>query len=260
MNLSNCIFFQCSCTVQGGSIYFFCNNLGTNVELNNICINYCFSGLNNWYQFGVIQTHLNSNNNNNFISIINCNKISNSYCSFRIYNGNINFNNFNSSNNYNKCYSSFSIIFPTKLNSNFCNIINNYVSEYANIQLWENQNNYLSNYNIINNNDVTHGVVTNWGGIYFINNSIFLNNINTLFFSLNGLLNIINCKIYHPQIYSVYSNSNTGSIFTLNNINQLTNTFFINHFFTYKCESINKFTLKNKFKNNFLLTICLFSF
>ena len=257
MNLNNCIFYQCSCTGHGGAIYFRCDNEGTNVELNNICANNCFA---DWNQFAYFVTHLNSNNKFNFLSVSNCNNICNGYISLSLQRGNIILNNFNSSKNFNIERSTFRIYSPTNFNSNFCTIVDNTVSEYRNLMLEGGLNNILSYYNIINNNNPSssYGIVTNWIGNFIINNSIFLNNINKLFYVHEGQLNIINCKIYHP-IYTLFSTYSTGILLTNNNINQLTNTFEIIHLNTIKCENYNlKKTINSKKKNLFKKIIIIF--
>ena len=126
----NSFFYQCSCSEMGGAIYFYCLLTGTNFELNKICVNECYSGINKMFQFAYIVTDnsINSKNFNNYISIINSNKyFNNNYHLFSPQLGNISLLNYNSSNNYNKESSSFYIFNPSNFIGLFCTLIKNNV-------------------------------------------------------------------------------------------------------------------------------------
>ena len=105
--------------------------------MNEICANNCFSGSNNYHQFGVIFCYnsINTKNFCNLLSVTNCNNINNAYCCFSLTSGNISLTNYNSSNNNNIDRSGIYIDTPSKLVSNFCTIINNFVSSENNIHL-----------------------------------------------------------------------------------------------------------------------------
>ena len=140
--------------------------------------------------------------------------------------------NLNSTTNYNKQYSGIYIVSPTNLYSSQCSFIANTMSNDRIIMLRGNFNNYLYNYNVINNNSpVGDGVVTNWEGDYHIYNSIFLNNQKTLFSGVLGKIIINNCKIIHSSSYNIF----LGTISKTNIFYVYTNTFIINHFDTYYC-------------------------
>ena len=260
MKLISCIFFECCCSIDGGAIYFYSQVSGTNVELNKICGNKCYVENTKKFQFGLILTPSNINSNNicNFCSISNCNNKTNGYCSFNLYFGNISLNNLNSSKNINKQESGINIRDPSKFNSNFCSFINNNVSEYTCIFLHGDNNNYISYYNVINNNSPTNcGVITNNVGYYSINNSIFINNTNVLFYVYSGQLSILNSKISHDNNFITYQNT----VSTFNNIFELTNTFLINHLNTYLCLGYSNYNLINithKKKSIFFLILILF--
>ena len=248
LNLENCIYFLCSCDSEGGVIYF----LGNNVKLIKICVSNCFSLWN--FQFSFIQTNLNGIYH--LLSINNCYNNTKGYWCFNLEKGNISLSNINSSQNINFVGSSISILDPIKLNSIFCTIIDNYVSSHTIIYLRGNKNNYLSYYNIINNNSPRgNGIIHLFEGQFILNNSFLLNNKDTLFFS-DDLLEIYNCKIIQNQNYIFNGNFLTSQI----EINYyFKNTFFIIHYFTKYCNNNlnNQFT-KIKYFNFNLIIIIIF--
>ena len=262
ININNCIFFQCSCTGHGGAFYFKCIVEGTNINLNKLCISHCFSGINNWFQFGLFQTHSLSNNNFTFLSINCCSNNSNSLNSIEIDFGNIILSNLNSSNNNNKKHSSLILWRNTKLNCFYSTIINNFVSDY--IIIWleslNNENNFLNYFNIIKNNSpLSHGVISNIMGKFTINNCILINNYNNLFYISSGNLNVINCKIFHENNNNIFI-----GVSETNNTFENTITFFLNHFNSFNCQgndfqsskfNLRKFNLLNYFFNNNLYLI-----
>ena len=208
-----------------------------------------------------IRTYLNSNNLFKFLSINNCNNISNGYESFCIYDGNNELNNLNSSKNFNKQTSGFSIIYPINLKCNFSTIINNYVYSHIIIFLKCNENTFLSYLNIINNNSPKFcGINFIFDGKSIFNNNIYLNNKNLLFSTnFKGKLILNNCQIFHQDLLF------QGNIFTnqINFLNNLINTYLINHYSTKYCNEekikFNKFKFF-KFKFNFLILIIIKNF
>ena len=74
-----------------------------------------------------------------------------------------------------------------------CTIIDNYISSEIIIYLEGKENNYLSYYNLINNNSPCDCIIYVWDGKYQLNNknSLFYTNGN------KGKLEIYNCKINH---------------------------------------------------------------
>ena len=224
IKFKNCIFYYCSCTEWGGVIYI---ENGNNIELLKISVSYCFASQ---CQFAYIETK-----NNSFyhlLSINNCYNNTNGSFNSWIIGGNISLINYNSSKNINNCGSGIFIYFPYKFNSIFCTIIDNYVSDHSIIWLQSNENNYLSYYNIINNNSPSDcGIIYVYSGKYYLNNSILLNNKNTLFFTNNdGTLEIQNCQINHlNELFK-------GNIITNNlQLNKKLNSLFIIHYSTKYC-------------------------
>ena len=236
--LNNCIFFECYSTSNGGAIYFYALKRYSTVEMNRICANSCFTTLNHGYQFAYIVNYqsMESYTKWNLISLTRCNNQVNGDTTFALRASDIVLNYLNSSYNINSHISAFEIVLPSKFTSSYCSIINNYVSTSRQIVLNGNNNNQLSFYNVVNNNNpsTTYGVISNWKDQYTISDSIFYNNINTLFYTHSGLLKIINCKIFHNSQYTTFE----GTISTSNIIYQQTITFPISHLNTYKCLSI----------------------
>ena len=238
MYLNNCIFYDCGCTLSGGAIHFYCTNLGTNSYLNKVCGNKCFTGINNQWQFARIECHdsLDSNNYCNLCSISNCNSIDQGYNSIFFNYGVTNVNHLNSSKNINKRYSGIIFAHQSSFQSSFCSIINNYVSDYGIIQLRAIIPQIsFSFYNVVFNKSPTSpsGVIqsTNNNKIYIFENSVFYNNLNTLFYAMSGEIHIRNCKIFHNSAFTTFK----GKCVTTNNQFGNYNTLEILHLNTYLC-------------------------
>ena len=249
LKLNNCIFYYCSSNNNGGVIYIY---QGKNIELFKICVSYCFAF---WYQFAHVYT--NFNNFYYLLSINNCNNNTNGYNICKFMGGDIVISNYNSSKNKNFCDSGLSIWHPIKLKSYFCSIIDNYVSDDTIICLEGNEFNYLSHYNIINNNSPQNGIVLIYSGKYIINNSIFLNNKDILLFSKPECkFEIHNCQIIHFDI--IYK----GNIITKNiQLNNKLNTFLMIHYSTKHCLALylnKEFTKIGYYNKNFNYLIILF--
>ena len=154
--------------------------------------------------------------------------------------------------------SSLNIIDPNKFNSIFSTIVNNLVSSDSIIYLQNNFNNFLSFYNIINNNcpNINYGIIYIFQGKYLLNNSILFNNKNILFFS-DSELTVLNCNINHNDIIFY------GNIFKLNNLilDISLNTFLMIHYSTKFCSAnYLKYLNFQFFNNNIFIFILLFLF
>ena len=250
LNLNNCIFYNCSCTFQGGAIYF----NGDNIELIKICVNNCFASN---FQFAYLQTHINIFLN--LISINNCYTIPNGYTCFHLYKGNINLFNLNSSKNINYIRSGFGIVDPFIFKSLYCNIVDNYVSSNTIIYLTGNNNNFLSYFNIINNNSPKClSIIYIDSGKYILNFFILFYNKNVLFHILdNSKLIILNSKINHLDII-FKGNISTNNIQFINDFNTL---MFI-HFSTKYCSAnyLNNFQFTKVKSFNFYYSYLLIIF
>ena len=232
MILKDCIFLNCKCSESGGAIHFVGDKEGSQFNIYKTCASICSAPL---HQFAYISTYKTSDNEFNFTSINKCNILNTGYYSLDIKNGKLKFSNLNSSKNNNLADSSISIIQTESLFGSFCTISDNNSSSVVMNFNGINSNNIITNFNIVNNDSP----YKNSGVIYFVNsqcsisNSILLNNQDILFYveSGNGQVKIENCVIFHKsQVYQ-------GNIISFQVINQLTNTFLINHFNTYSCNS-----------------------
>ena len=232
MKIEDCFFFECFCTGMGGAIFFDCQQNGSGSNLKRICCNNCFTD-SNYYQFALVlvPNSIDSTNICDFVTISKCNNISNGFYSFHLYHGNISLKNCNSSNNLNKEYSGLALTSPFLCIGMFCSIMNNNVTSYRNLMLHSNNNNFFSFFNIIQNNSPeNYGVITNWAGSYFFNNSFFLDNYDFLFYLKMGNLNISNSYIFHD-------NFKIGNIVLLENIKfEKINTIYILYFNSFLCE------------------------
>ena len=242
--LNNCIFYSCSCTSSGGCIYIMNKN---NIKLLKVCVSYCFSKYN---QFAFILS--NFDHFYNLLSINNCFKNNDGINTFYTQSGNVSLINYNCSYNFNKCYSGMCISFPTELYSNYCTIVDNYVSSYIILYFKSGKNVIVSYYNIINNNSPKgHGVITATSSKIVFNNLILINNENTLFsFTYCEKSEINNCQINH-LIKKIF-NGNNIFIFNLK-INIIINTFLIIHYSTKYCSGdyLNIEFTKIKFFHNY---------
>ena len=241
-------FFNCSINSnsdRGGAIYI--ENEGNSI-LNMICASNCYTNKSpSWYQFGFISTGKNKINNCFYLSINKCsfsNQIDRRHPICFTYGIQI-INNINSSNNIVSYVSGISFFNTTQLNSTFLNIINNTNNGYICIFFWCKSKNYLKFNNIIKNNSPnTYGVIYSAedSNTEFFNCNMF-NNLNTLFYSINSLIIISNCYIYH------LNNLKFGNILEISNIKNLTSTFLIYHYSTKYCPAeLSILNLSKKFK------------
>ena len=258
MKLNNCVFFQCSSYMNGGAIYFHSAFINSNVEINFVCANNCFTRNGFNYQFGVflIYNSILNKISLNYLSMNNCSHVSSGTTSIELNYGNISINNFNSTKNNNLQYSSFRLYSPKKSYSIFCTIKDNFVSNNNNFLLEESLNNIFLYFNIINNNSPN-----NYGVINIRNNAnliiehcIFFKNLNYLFYLNSGELNIKDCKIFHDL--------NSLGIISTNNISFIeTNTFYLIHLNTLLCNGNNDKIYSNSkflFNQSFLKLIILY--
>ena len=247
------IFFKCSCTGGGGSIYYFCQLTYSSIYLTKICANECLCGSGNSGAFSLMLVN-NDINNNISISYLSISKCANNGLGWRsIYSqyGNQNFNFINSSNN--NCYSTSGIIYahPKKLISKFSSFKYNNSNKDIILDLNGGSNNLnLLFLNIISNNSPNgNGIIHVASGNYLISNSIFYNN-SLILYSLNsGSLILENNLIHHNFLNSLIS----GNVQTALN-NSILTTFFdtykFNFFSTIHCES--KLNLKITFSKKII--------
>ena len=234
--LLDCYFYNCSASNNGGTIYFNCNKDGSGIDIENSCIEQCFSSN---YQFAFIRLFPTSMCKMNYITIIKCNTKTSGYTCLYLRDSNINLSNFNSTNNINKRDSSFTILNPTSFRGIHLSIIKNKVSEYNSISFEGKTDNKLLYSNIIENDSPQQmGVISNMLGTNNFENCIFKNNKNTLFYVKYGLINLFNCTIEHGG--SIYS----GTISTYFVSLTITNTYKIFHLNTYNCIALETINIK----------------
>ena len=252
MSIFNSIFNNCSCNGNGGAIYFDCSTVfGSCSELNKVCAYQCYTNNDNYGQFGYIRSYNLNNNTNILVSISKSNSIIAGYASFSIWYGFQNLISYNSSNNFNKWYSGISINTPNSFNSNFCTFIDNFNSIYISVFLYGGNNNLLLNSQMIRNNSPTYGDFTIWNnGIYKMDECLFFNNSNILFYVQSGSLNLNFCKIIHNSI------TTNGNIIFSNINNIISNTLNIIYFNPKNCNNYIYFS--NSMKNSIFKFSILF--
>ena len=241
MNISiyNSNFYQCYANGNGGAIYFNCNSLSY-FDFKQICSSICLiTSSKTGFFINLISTNLD-NLLFNYSTINKCAPNStylNIEQSMVFIIGNMNLNYCNSSNNYAKRESTMAFIISNGI-FNFNNFFNNsaaFISISFNGIL-----NYLNNSNIIQcNSPNNYGILHSGSGNpsdNTINNCIFYNNQNTLFYRLGGTLRVYNCYINHS--YNIYG----GSIITSNNYLILTSSYLI---LTFQCLNKIYSTQKN---------------
>ena len=241
MNLKHCVFYNISCGMSGGAIFFYClSSPLSQININFTCAFECKCVNNQNGCFGYLAIKEKSMNLS-FISISQCSKDGIGRTPLFIYQGYMNLNSINSSNNKCQADSGICIYYPKKLELNFSTFSNNIVhSDNSCIYLLGGSNSNEFNYiNIIKNNSpfgksivyLTSNTNIN------INNSVFYNNQNMLLFGENGCsINLYNCIIQH---LAQLGNGNyiSNNLFFTNNIT--INTLQLFHFGTHNCQNDN---------------------
>ena len=234
MTIIECFFYLCSSTNDGGCILFECLSLFTCINIKKTCANNCKS---NNFPFLQITLGNNINNINNFnlISYYKCSDDGLSSHPTRFVYGNLNFDNINSSLNYCHAVSGMSLVYLNYFKGIFFTFQNNKHSNngYVCFNINSGNENKFFNYsNIINNTspNLNYGVIyLHNGAKFFINNFIFYNNFNYLFYIQSGNLIIENCYINH-QLNSL----NIGNINTINILNYISKINLIHYCLNYQ--------------------------
>jgi len=206
MNVTYSMFNDCSCSVQGGAIYFISAN----------CIGKCLCAFKcsaHTYQFAIFGA--SNSNSEDLLSVTVCSSSSNNgYESFRVYTGTQTIKNVNSSQNKVIWVSSMvfsdgssSLISQSSFvnnSSNSCYCI--YSSGISGVIQYINL--------IYNNSPLSYGVITVWSGSAEYLYSIFYNNSNSLFYINSGSISVKNSFIYHLGSFGSASTSNNSIFFT----------------------------------------------
>ena len=229
LNSSN--FFECKSSFNGGAISLTLNT--GSIYISFVCAYNCYTtSISTLKQFAELNSKDQFNNYFHFVSVFQCapNHLILRSQSLYFLEGKQNISNFNSSNNQCEVHTSLCIVNPFSFFSIFCNIINNNASNFECI-MFNKFSGEMKNSNIVNNNSpLNYGVIYNTvNGIYLMNNCIFLNNKNLLFYVASGSLTIKNSIIFHLN-YSIgnsliHSNQNNLYILsqTLNILNIICN-------------------------------------
>ena len=237
----------------GGAILF------KGIELQSIleycCVENCVSNYGGKPgQFIVSSTAINKKNEIYFSYITKCPSNNNldRRDPLRFEYGNQICNNINSTNHILSYHSGFNFNFPNSLFCTFSLFFNNSATNSICVQCNGGSNlRNLTKCIFINNNSPTQFGVVTAGYVsvtsFLINQCIFENNKNILFYTYSGEMFINNCYISHlEQIYY-------GNLFTLNNNYYFTNTFQFSKIYC----NITNFQSKNiKIK---IPLICLFN-
>jgi len=188
MRISYTSFHDCSSSSNGGAI---CYN-ATSSELNKICAKNCSSKVSNHFAY------LGSNQINNvcYLSMTACSKTAIGHSSINVINGNQSINNNNMSLNIMKYVSGIYFGDTPFTEARFCTVYKNSVSEHVCIY-YINAHGIFSFSNIIQNNSPKAlGVVRLYSGTLTMDQCIFSNNQNILFY-VQTKITISNSFIYH---------------------------------------------------------------
>jgi len=210
MNISSSMFYNCSCTSEGGSIYF--NSFNSNLRM--ICANRCSCGATTSGNFAWIQA--SQVNQAELISVCFCSHAQSGYQPIRLGYGNQKFDSTNCSMNYATRISGISLCYSSSFTSSFCTFSNNRVSEYICIVLYS-QSGTMSYSNIVHNNSPSsnYGVIRVYDGSPKMMYCIFDNNQNTLFCVETGSLEVSHSYISYSALLSTstpVSISNNNSL------------------------------------------------
>jgi len=229
MDVSYSMFYNCTCTLYGGAIYYY----STNSSLKMICANRCSCKTSLNYNFAYI--NCNQVNTMEFLSVSQCSHSTYGEYSFRISRGNQSFENTNSSMNNDYTCSGIGIDSPSSFTSSHCTFSDNKVSSNTCIHFSSFYG--TMTYAIIVNNDSNYyGIVTvEGGGTPKMNSCIFKNNQNTLFCVKSGSLEISDSYIDHSGKFSTSSSVFTES----NNTFIATMTYHLQFFDSHYCHADN---------------------
>ena len=260
LNLNNCMFFSCSTSSSyGGCIYYGSSYTNSGIFLKMICCFECKSSTQG--HFAYIDS-----NKDHFLYYSSISKSPNDigigYSMIKYY-GNQTSISCNFSKNIGNQATGLYSGNPSNFLCLYLTIFDNYCSHGLPIYFSNGKNQNLMNFcNIIQNFAQNYGVVyLDGGGIYYISNCIFSNNLNLLFYIHEGSINLKNNLISQ-------TNSNYGTFINLGN-NTFTNNNFegylLNHFNTYFCKAIYPinlpyftYNIKNKkFKILFLIKMII---
>jgi len=190
MNVSYSMFYNCFCSIYGGSIYFY----SSNSSIRMICANRCSASYRHFAWLVASQM-----NQIDHLSVSYCSPATSGYTSIELDSGNQRVDNTNSSMNNAFQVSGIAIDFSSSFTSSHCTFSNNNVSECVCIGFYSESGTISMSFaNIVHNNSPSeNGVVYVIGGSIEMNYCIFKDNENTLFCVESGSLEVSHCFISH---------------------------------------------------------------
>ena len=202
LDISLSMFFKCSCSGDGGVIYF----VSKSSLLKMVCASDCNAI---YHNFGFIQTI--NHNYVEFFSISSCYKDFLGEFSNTLSNGNLKVLKNNCSMNSNDQCSGYGLFNPIDFELSFCTFSNNSVKRKCCL-VFLSAIGILNYCNIAHNNSPSYGIISVLNGYVSIGYSIFSKNNNTLFYCESGSIEVSHSFIYHSGL--VFGNS---SVITKNN-------------------------------------------
>jgi len=233
LSISRTLFIDCSCSMNGGSIYVDTLN---SFSLERVCAHNCKGGSESKYQFCAVWTKVSMYNNMTFVSISKCPDYpENRDFSLKLFNGYQNCINTNYSKCRIRCHGiSFGV--SDNLHSAFIasynNIVDNVCSGYVtyDFDFRDNSGDMLYS-NIIQNiqQSGSYGVVYVNTGHVKLDYCVLRNNNQVLLYIYQGSLRVINSFVYHNGGLS-------GGNVIVSNCTQPPHSNFSHNIVFYECE------------------------
>jgi len=192
LSISYSMFFNCSCSGSGGSIYFY----SLKSEIIMICANRCscnygYVGL--FAYFGV-----SLNNTVEYLSVSKSVLVDGANCPIYLNYGYQRIQNINSSMNNANGFSGIGVIDPLSFLGTHCTFSNNFASKYSCIGFSFGPGIMLYSIIVHNNSpSAYYGIVNQQNGLYKMYYCIFDMNQGTLFTLEFGSLEVSHCFIFH---------------------------------------------------------------
>jgi len=217
MLFNSSMFYFCTCSQNGGAIYF----SSSSSCLRMICANSCSCG--DSYSGHFAYLYASQNNLVQYLSISNCSHSTSGYYSIFIQIGSQRVDNTNSSMNNARQSSGICICGPSLFISSHCTFSNNNVSLCTCVQFFH-CSGTMSYSNIVHNNSPNTGVIfVNGDGTRYMMYCIFKENHNYLFCVNQGSLAVFHSFIDHSSTSfftsrAVITTNNSLTIRITNNI------------------------------------------
>jgi len=222
MNVNFSMFYGCTCSYNGGAIYF----SSSSSYLRMICAYRCSCGAPYVGHFALLST--SQKNHVEYLSVSNSSHNASGSYSIYLSSGNQRVDNINSSMNNAFQVSGICIESPSSFTSSHSTFSNNKVSDYGCISFSSSSGTISMSYaNIVYNNSPTQGIICAYGGqsLKLLMYCIFQKNQNYLFSVDYGSLEVSHSFIDHSSSFSTSKAVSTES----NNSFIMTQTFLIYH-------------------------------